>query len=65
MFSLLISVYLIESKPYGLTHGEWIVKWWQWVLLIPRSTNPSFDDTGLNASLNQVDPDVFFSLRNN
>ena len=60
MLSLPISVYPIESKPYGLTYGEWSVKWWQWLLSIPTSTNPSFDNTGLNASINQVDPNVFF-----
>ena len=50
----------IDSKPYGLTYGEWTVKWWQWLLSIPISSNPAFDTTGSFANVNQNEPDVFF-----
>jgi hypothetical protein len=23
-------VFATDSKPYGLTYGEWTAKWWQW-----------------------------------
>lgn len=60
MESLPISVFPIDSKPYGLTYGEWSARWWQWLLSIPRSKSPAFDTTGNNANLNQYDPNVFF-----
>jgi hypothetical protein len=31
-----IAVFSADSKPYGLTYGEWTAKWWQWVYLIPK-----------------------------
>ena len=50
----------IDSRPYGLAYGEWTAKWWQWLLSIPRDVNPAVDDTGKNASVNQVDSNVWF-----
>ena len=35
-----------NSKPYGLSYGEWSAKWWQWILQIPAATNPNLDATG-------------------
>ena len=55
-----ISVFPIDSKPYGFTYGEWSAKWWQWLLSIPRPANPAFDSTGANANVGQRDPDVYF-----
>jgi hypothetical protein len=60
MDSLSSLILPIDSKPYGLTLGEWSVKWWQWLLSIQKSVNPAFDVTGDNANLNQNYPDVFF-----
>ena len=41
MKSLPISIFPIESKPYGLSYGDWSVRWWKWLLSIPKSDNPS------------------------
>jgi hypothetical protein len=60
MEALPISIFSIESKPYGITYGEWSAKWWQWLLSIPKPDNPAFDSTGINANVNQNDPNVFF-----
>lgn len=60
MSLLPISIYPIESKPFGLTYSEWTVKWWQWLLSIPKSQNPAFDDTGAFAKMQQDDPNIFF-----
>lgn len=60
MQSLPISIFPIESSPYGLTYGEWSARWWQWLLSIPRSKSPAFDRSGDNANVNQSDPNVFF-----
>ncbi len=35
-----------DSKPYGLSYGEWSAKWWQWALSIPTDRNPLIDTTG-------------------
>jgi len=60
MKSLPISVFPIESSPYGLTYSEWSARWWQWLLSVPRSRSPAFDRSGDNANVNQFDPNVFF-----
>lgn len=42
-----------NSKPYGLSYGEWSAKWWQWILQIPAATNPNLDATGANCAEGQ------------
>jgi len=49
-----------NSRPYGLTYGQWTVKWWNWALSIPTEINPVFDDSGKFANASQKDPNVFF-----
>ena len=49
-----------DSKPYDLSYVEWSMKWWQWLLSIPKSNNPAFDSTGVNANVDQSYPNVFF-----
>ena len=49
-----------ESKPYGLSYGQWTVRWWQWLLSIPTDLSPAADETGKNAGVNQTDPNVWF-----
>lgn len=56
----LTTIYPINSKPHGYSYGEWCSRWWQWLLSIPRQSNPAFDTSGKNASVNQKYPDVFF-----
>jgi hypothetical protein len=46
-------VHPIDSKPYGLSYGEWSAKWWQWLLQIPPETNPILDTTGVNCAQGQ------------
>jgi hypothetical protein len=43
-----------NSKPFGLTYGEWSAKWFQWALSIPLPQNPLVDDTGANAANGQT-----------
>ncbi len=47
-------------KPYGLTYEHWTMKWWYWLLKIPKRNSPAFDQTGNNAYINQNNPNVFF-----
>jgi len=60
MQSLPISIYPIDSKPYGYSYGEWGARWWQWLFSIPRSKNPAFDPDGSNSNINQNNRNVFF-----
>lgn len=54
------SVYPINSKPYGLTYGEWTAKWWQWAPSIPTKDNPTTDENGEKCAVGQNDPNVWF-----
>jgi hypothetical protein len=58
--ALPISIFPIDSKPYGLTYGEWSAKWWQWAVNNPKSSSPMIDSTGANAKNSQNSPYVFF-----
>ena len=55
-----ISIFPVNSKPFGCTFEEWSARWWQWLLSIPKSINPAFDSTGANANINQDNIEVFF-----
>ena len=56
MQSTSIPLFPIESRPYGLTYGEWSARWWQWLLSVPKSRSPAVDASGDNANVNQNDP---------
>jgi hypothetical protein len=55
-----ISWYTSESYPYGLSYGEWTVKWWQWILSTQKSCNPLIDQSGEYADINQPNEYVWF-----
>jgi hypothetical protein len=55
-----MSFFRSGSSPYGITYGSWTVRWWKWFLFTPKSINPVLDDTGVYASINQPDKDVWF-----
>jgi hypothetical protein len=44
-----------------LSYGEWSAKWWQWVLSIPKETNPATDTTGKDCAQNQEGPVWFLA----
>jgi hypothetical protein len=54
-------VFSPDSKPYGMTYGEWSVKWWQWIESIPKEHNPVSDSTGKNCAVNQNGPVWFLA----
>jgi hypothetical protein len=33
----------INSKPYGMSYGEWSAAWWQWAYSLPADGHPLFD----------------------
>ena len=49
-----------DSIPFGLTYGQWTVRWWRWALSIPKSVNPVLDPSGDHASVNQPEKYVWF-----
>lgn len=53
-------IYPINSKPYGLSYGEWSAKWWQWVMSTPGKDNPVTDETGEKCRVGQNDTNVWF-----
>jgi hypothetical protein len=55
-----ISIFPRTARPYGCTYEEWVIRWWQWLLSIPKPKSPAFDLTGVNIDVNQHDPNVFF-----
>jgi len=53
-------LFLPESKPYGIIYADWIVKWWKWILSIPKERNPALDKIGNYVNEGQSDPKVMF-----
>jgi hypothetical protein len=45
-----------QSRPYGLSYGEWSVRWWQWAYSIPFVGHPLFDETGADCAAGQSGP---------
>jgi hypothetical protein len=56
-----LGVFPPDSKPYGLTYGEWTAKWWQWAFSMPEALNPLIDVTGENCANNQAGPVWFLA----
>jgi hypothetical protein len=54
-------VFSTDSKPYGLTYGEWTAKWWKWAYSVPKNVNPSYDDSGRYCSEGQSGPVWFLT----
>jgi hypothetical protein len=38
-------IYPPNSRPFGLSYGEWSARWWQWMQAIPLPVNPNFEGT--------------------
>jgi hypothetical protein len=56
-----IAVFSADSKPYGLTYGDWTAKWWQWAYSVPKEVNPAYDDSGKYCSEGQSGPVWFLT----
>jgi hypothetical protein len=53
-------LYSPNSKPHGTTLPKWTIKWWRWLLSLPRESNPATDISGQCSMLRQDDPNVWF-----
>ena len=50
-----------NSRPFGLTYGEWSARWVQWALAIPTPDNPILDTTGADCAVGQRGPVWFLA----
>jgi len=55
-----VIIFDIDSSPSGMRYDQWCIKWWIWLLSIPKSINPALDLVGNYASTNQGNNKVFF-----
>ena len=39
----LITPPFVQTRPYGLTYGQWAAKYWQWTLSFPATADPASD----------------------
>ena len=40
-------IFLKGSTPYGIPYEDWITKWWQWNMGIPKEQHPQVNDPDL------------------
>jgi hypothetical protein len=45
-----------NSSAYGMTYGEWNVKWWKWSFSMPVGDHPLFDSGDCDCSKGQTVP---------
>lgn len=50
-----------DEKVFGLTYGEWVAAWEQWLFSIPVSVNPANDTSGIRAAIGQRLPVWFLA----
>jgi len=50
-----------SEKLFGMTLGQWTVKWWHWFLSSSKDINPALDDDGCRANVNQGGPVWFLA----
>lgn len=48
-----LSLYPIDSKPYGLSYEDHIIDYNKYILSLPIDTNPSTDETGERCTIGQ------------
>jgi hypothetical protein len=56
------SLFLRNENPYGHSWEEWTIRWWNWLLSIPKKSNPALDTSGeqFNLETQNGNRDVIF-----
>jgi hypothetical protein len=54
-------VYTVNSSPFDIPYQEWITKWWQWHISIPKESHPAIDYSPEKCSVNQDGPVWFLA----
>ncbi len=49
-------LYPHESKPFNVTMGEWLQRYWIWFASMPIDENPRYDTTGMRCGNGQQGP---------
>lgn len=49
-----------DSHPYGVSFPKWTIRWWRWLLSLPKEKNPALDESGVYSELSQEDRNVWF-----
>lgn len=49
-----------DSASHGVRYDQLCIRWWMWLLSLPRPVNPAFDQIGKFATANQDDPEAVF-----
>jgi hypothetical protein len=39
-------IYLVDSEPFGIPYYKWTESWWNWLVSIPKDSNPALDMDG-------------------
>jgi hypothetical protein len=53
-------VYGINTTPFKVSYRQWTVRWWKWLLSIPKPINPAVDHIGQNSHMGQKYRQVMF-----
>jgi hypothetical protein len=53
-------VFPIGSTPFGASYSDWTIRWWRWLLSIPKNRNPALDASGEFCGIFQNNPNVWF-----
>lgn len=56
-----LEYFMPYESPFGVSYGQWTVRWWQWAHSSPTNLNPVLDSTGANAAVNQTGPVWFIA----
>ncbi|HEY7082361.1 MAG TPA: hypothetical protein VH500_21945 [Nitrososphaeraceae archaeon] len=54
-------IFHLDSNPFGVTYGQWTIRWWNWALSTPVEVNPVLDCSGQYANVNQSGPVWFLA----
>lgn len=50
-----------ESRPYDLPYTEWMIKWWQWQISLPREGHPYITQNIQNCPVGIAGPVAFLT----
>jgi hypothetical protein len=37
-------IYSVDSSPYNMTYQNWVQKWWEWYVSVPKTHSPNYPD---------------------
>jgi len=56
-------IFLKGSVPYGVPYEDWIAKWWQWNLQIPKEQHPIVNDSLTTCPVGESRPVSFLTQK--